>query len=219
MLFVDQIKKGVEIMLHPVKATKKGMGIVEGLVLYYKMSFIQVLWVTIVSLAIITLYGPATGVSLATSQVLSNVTALAFIGGVVSATVVWLAGSLLILLAVSALYQLIGLLLGGFKAEFSKTFSAFIYSASPAVVLSFLLVIPFVSSVIILVSILWLAAVLVIALSNLQGISILRSFGVFLISSIIIFIVVSAIAATFIFPFISSLLPQNAGIGSTIPTH
>ena len=85
----------------------------------------------------------------------------------------------------AAIFHLFGkILLRSFKNKFDATFTATMYATLPVILLYWLSPMPIVGAIALLISALWELLTLVLALSRQQGVSVLKSAGVILLSII-----------------------------------
>mgnify|MGYP001626395312 CR=1 FL=1 len=177
MIFIEEIKEGLNIMLHPQTATMKERSISQSILFYYKV--------------------------LAIPFIIYILTVFIFVGGVIGA---FLVGSSLLTFLVlmpimfffsAFLYQIFGKLFKLFKGGYNKTFTAVVYGYMPIIIFLWLDLIPIISFLPIIFEI-WGFVISIFALSNQQKTSKLAAFGVILITSIVIAIIVITIRLSII---------------------
>jgi hypothetical protein len=181
MIFVDEIKEGLNIMLHPQDATMKEKSISQSLLFYYK--------VLAIPLAIYIL------LSFAFARVASAGAFLAWFS-----LLAYLVLVPIMFFFSAFLYHIFGKLFKVFKEGYDKTFTAVIYGSIPTIIFIWLKPIPIVSFLSIIFEI-WGFIVAIFALSNQQKTSKLAAFGVILATGIVIAIIIILIG----FSIISSL--------------
>jgi len=179
MIIVDELKEGINIMLHPKSATQKKRKIGEALAFYYKMSIIPLILYII--LALVVLPNSAAGLSTLSAGLFSGMLAIF---------------SILILLIIipislfvdAFLYHIFGKLFKVFSNPYSNTFTATVYGLVPTILFYWLIPIPLGSLVLIIFEI-WAFIVMIFALANQQKTSALKAFAVIIVTAIIIGII------------------------------
>ncbi len=188
MIFVDDLKNAIDIIMHPGKSTSKKMKIVDSYKLYYKVSLIPaVIFVILAALA-----SSVIGSALTASGISAGAgTAALILFGLVFLWIIEPIG----LLVDAAILHLFGkFLLKTFKGTFDDTFAGFVYGQLPLislfwVALIFLLVSPVVALLIFILLALWSIVVAIIALANLNKTSRLVVIGTFVVEIVVILII------------------------------
>ena len=219
MTFTDNLRRAFDAMLHPGKATKKSMGIVEALKFYYKVMIIPLILGVIVSLA------------LNTANLVVGVAAVA--GILITFIVLFPLG---IIVDAGIYHVIMGKLFKIYKSDYSKPVSAFTYAIMPSV-LVYWIVGPLVSrngflgslgaaapvlgaaymvgAILSIIFSVWSFIVMVIALSNQLRMSRLKAFGSLLLEWLIVGVVavvlVSILAVAFVAPVVG-----GSGLSPTI---
>ncbi len=167
MIFADQIRKQIDVMLHPRKAIKEGMSIGDAFRYYYKVGIISMI-ITSVIVAGLSSWPYGLGVFV-------ELVALTPLGIIIEA----------------ALLQVIGYnLFRVFKGKFSDSLTAAVYSSSIFVLFSWLLLIPGINIVFIAIFAVWQFIVLIIGLAQVHKTTALTSFGIILVTCIILAVIV-----------------------------
>lgn len=181
MIFIDELRSGVSIILHPGKKSGRKMGVGDALRFYYKFSLMPA--VLLIIAAVIFPHGFFAMFGNAMS--LTYLASLGPLGAVVLAAVVaWVIEPIGMALG-AAIFHLFGkILLRSFKNKFDATFTATMYATLPVILLYWLSPMPIVGAIALLISALWELLTLVLALSRQQGVSVLKSAGVILLSII-----------------------------------
>ena len=185
MLFINEWKRAIKIMLHPASNAKKGMGIAGAIKFYYKLSLIP----GALAVILVALVSYLTGhVGVYTVIALLTPWILAPIGLLIDA--VWI--------------HLVGKLVGKFKKTYASTLTAYVYAEIPCLIiiwLSSLMVAMHAVGIYYMLLLLltlpfsiWSIIILVYALSNLQSISRLAALGVWLLAIVLIMVLVFMIA-------------------------
>jgi len=166
---IDDLKDAIDVMIHPTNYEYKTMSIREGIIKYYKVMLIPMILALIISVVFagnnIGVLGGAQGKIIAAVAVL----------------IIYIIGIPIELLISAFLVQLIsGSILKWSKGGFNATFSAYIYSIFPALligwlslvlILESLLVIILLGSLLVIIIALWSFILLLFALAKLQNIS------------------------------------------------
>lgn len=169
MIFIDEIKTQLDIMLHPGKISRE-MTIRDAILYYYKIGLFPFILTIILELGLgyhnsVSQLGPTT-IQLSTPLMI-GIDVLSFL---------ILAPA--ILLAVSGIFQFFGrVIFKKFTGSFNGVFTSVIYSTSVSLLFSWIEPIPLVKFLLIPIS-LWNFVVLIFSLSNLQKTSKLAALGV-----------------------------------------
>ncbi len=172
MIFVDQMKEGFSIMLHPTKANYENRSIGGALGFYYKFSLIP-----LVLYIIFSLFG-------------ANPIIFALIG-IFS---IWIAAPIGFFIT-ALLYHAFGKLFKAFKNPYQNTFSAMIYGVIPSIMFIWLQPIPVIGMITIIFDI-WAFIVMIFALARLQNVGALTAFGVIVVTGIVLFVIAFVIVFT-----------------------
>lgn len=188
MIFLDQIKAQLGIMVHPGARIKKGMKVGEALGYYYKTAVIPMVIFIILGLVFKNV-GSFSGLEAVVGA--GNSSFLVVLLGLF----IFLVLEPLGLLIDSAIFHLFGkYVFRKFRQDWSVTFTAMTYSVATVILFYWLSVIPVVGTFLLLVFSLWGLIVLIIGLSKLQKISGMASLGV-VIGTVVIVAVVALIIA------------------------
>lgn len=204
-MFVDDLRSGIDAITNPDKNTKKGMALGKSLSMYYKFIVIPMILLAI-----------ATFVAYSTKPVGTIGAGIAAVAVLFSLLILYP----VLLLIAAAIYHISGLVLGGFKKGYAATFTATTYSVFPPLLAAWIITLINAASVIVgvllyLVVGLWSLWVLIVALSNQQGVSKGRAFIVWLIPTIIIGIILVLIVGALALAIIgmnSTVLPSTAPV-------
>lgn len=182
MIFVDDLKMAINVMLHPDKATKS-WSVGGALGTYWKVAVIPM----ILSMIVAAIAASALA-SFGTLGAVGNVFAGWGIASVIVGTlVIYLIGLPISLLISAVFVQIVGKGLKVFKGGYAATVSALVYETMPYLVLSW---IPIIS----IIGYIWSIVVGVFAISNIQKTSKLMAFvawiGGAVLFGIIVFIIV-----------------------------
>jgi hypothetical protein len=170
MIFVDQMKEGLNIMLHPTEANYESHGIGGSLTFYYKLSLIPLILYIIFS-------------TLSTNPLFS------MLRGIIS---IWVVAPIGFFIA-SLLYHAIGKLFKAFKNPYQNTFSAMVYGVIPSIMFIWIQPIPIINLLVIIFEI-WAFIVMVFALAKLQSTKPLTAFGIIIATFVVIIILVAIFA-------------------------
>lgn len=186
MIFVDEMRKQLDVMLHPGSMIKKGMSFGGALRYYYKVVAIPMVVYIVLALILGStgmlhntgLLGPASG-------------SLYIVGtGILLFVVLEPIG----LFVDTAIFQFFGkYVFRKYKQGSNITFTAVTYAALASMLLYWLSLIPGAGLVIAIVLSIWSLVVLVIGLSKLQKISGKASLGVFIGSTVITIVIVMVV--------------------------
>lgn len=211
MLFVDDLKWAINVMLHPKDATNETMDSIGAFLKYYKASLIPVIiavifeillggflaatLVSIVHSAIGLLLGPVGGTSSYYGGLL--VDALGEFVGIFAVALLIVGTLFFVWVAVpvnfifwSLVYFIIGRwLLKVFKNEYDNTATAFVYSAAPFAVFAWVIVIPLLNLILVPLLVGWQFVILVYSLANQEAISKKMAGALILVTGIIGWIV------------------------------
>ncbi len=207
MIFVDDLKWAVDVMLHPSKMATRSWTVGNALVAYWKTAIIPMILAAILATV---LTGPAAS---QLTSMLGPLKSLAggLLGGVIiGAVIVEYLIFVPLGLLISALFiHAAGKLLGIFKGGgYATTFSGIIYGILPWLVLSW---IPFIS----IIGELWSIVVTVIALSNVQKTTKLMAFVAWVGGIIIAVIILAIVGVVLGAAFLTSL----TGLGGIPVAH
>jgi len=176
MIIVDELKEGVNIMLHPKSTTQKERKIGEALAFYYKISIIPLILYIILALVV-----PSTHARGLFAGLFSG----SLEGGILALLV-----TIPISLFVTAfLYHIFGKLFKVFSNPYSNTFTATVYGIVPTILFYWLSPVPLGSLVLIIFEI-WAFIVMILALANQQKTSALKAFAVIITPIVIILLIV-----------------------------
>ena len=191
----ERLEDGINVALHPEKATSVRRGVFDALEFYYYASAVPM----IAGAAAVVLLGVAIfGFSYFFFSSMPFYSIIAGAGMVVFvlALLALFVAYMWILVPLSffinaAIFQFFGrYVFRQFKREYSRTYSAIVYGSMPQTLLVFLLAIPFVN----LMVWLWGFVVLIVALSNQQKVSKARAFAVVMGSAVLLVLIALAFA-------------------------
>lgn len=215
MLFVDEIRTGINIMLHPTAATKGSKDIGGIFTYYYKLSFIPLVLMIIVMLALASLVGgimnkiPAIGGAFA---------ALGILGAIVlPIAILWVFMPIGFLVS-AGLLQIFGKLSKQFKADYAKTLNAVIYGAVPSVLFYWIFFVPLLGGAVNIIMSIWGLIVLIIALANQQRMGSFAALGVIILTAIVVGIIVGLVALAFSVAFLSGIASAINSSNFTVTT-
>ena len=189
----DRLEDGINVVLHPEKATSEKRGVFDALEFYYYASVVPM----IAGAAAVTLLGVAVfGFSyfFFSSMPFYSIIAGAGIVVFVLALLALFAAYMWILVPLSffinaAVFQFFGrYVFRQFKRGYSRTYSAVVYGSMPQTLLVFLLAVPFINFIVWL----WGLIVLVVALSNQQKVTKARAFAVVIGSALLLVLAIFA---------------------------
>lgn len=188
MIFVDDLKKAIDIIMHPGKSTAKKMKIVDSYKLYYKVSVVPAIIFVILA-------------TLATSVIASLFASIGISAGVATAALVllglvflWILAPIELLIDAAILHLFGKFLLKTFKGTFEDTFAGLVYGQLAVlslfwVALIFFLISPVLTLLILVLLALWGIVVMIIALANLNKTSRLAVIGTFVVEVVVILII------------------------------
>ncbi|MDE1860694.1 MAG: hypothetical protein KGH72_03160 [Candidatus Micrarchaeota archaeon] len=192
MMLIDDYKNIFNIMLHPGDATKKAMGVGDGIVFFWKSAAIPFILQLIEVILFASLFTAALGPLMMAAGSSSST------GGVVSgliagATVVFVVLLFVIIVPIAmiigaAIVYVIGKYLLGFKGDYANTFTGIVYGTAAVYALIW---IPFVS----IIGYLWGFIVEVIAVANQNKTDWVHSFVAIILLPVVLFIISIAAAA------------------------
>lgn len=199
MMIVDDIKFAIGVSLAPGQKATTSLGVVGALKLYYKVMLLPMLLSILLQALLNGLF------LLPTSLGVRGTAGITFVS-VAIVFAIYVIINPIILLLYAGVMHVIGRVLNLFQGGgYGVTFSANVYGALPGLLLSWIPLVSFLGA-------LWGIVVLILALSNLQKMSKLASFGVWLAATIIlvILLVVPAIILGAIFAL--GLLNPSTGL-------
>ncbi|MCL5112485.1 MAG: hypothetical protein M1500_02105 [Candidatus Marsarchaeota archaeon] len=220
MSYVDNMHRALDALLHPGKATKKSMGIVEALKFYYTIMIIPLILGIIISIV------------LNTSDIGIGVAAVV---GILLTFIVFF--PLGILVDAGIYHLIIGKLFKLYKGNYAKPVSAFTYAIMPSVLIYWLVgpltasngflgrfsaVTPSIGAAYLFGAILsvifgiWSIVVMIIALSNQLSISRLKALGTLLLEWFIVGVIAMVLTFIFAATFISTGLVGTGGLSPTL---
>lgn len=215
MLFIDEIRKGIDIMLHPSKATKESKDIGGIFTYYYKLSFIPLILMIIVLLALLSIIRSIIG---STSLIGSVFAGLGILGAILyPIAILWVLIPVGFLVS-AGLLQIFGKLVRQFKADYIKTLNAVIYGSVPLILFYWIFMVPLLGGIVEFIMAIWGLIVLIIALSNQQKIGNGASFGILILTGVVVGIIVGVIAIAFSVALFHSILPaiNSSAIVTTV---
>lgn len=196
MIFVDELKKAIDVMLLKDK-TPKAMGVGEALGFYYKATLIPMILTIIISVIVGTLaIGLISGVlsTVTQSSSVGSLFGLAGVGfGLIFVLFIVLTYWVITpigLLIEAAIYHVIGKLFRQFKEGYNATFNAMVYTAMISSVLLFLMFIPLLGIIIAIIASIWAFISIIIWIARFQKISGLMSFLILIVTWIIIYAII-----------------------------
>ncbi len=189
MIFVDEIKKEISIMLHPSKASSMSIG--QALSFYYKLAFIPFI------LSLILTYVLGNTIFPGWSSFVSESGWLAGLPLMLIRLLIDLVGFLVLfpisILIYAGLFHLFGkFLFKIYKSDYKDTVTGVIYALGANILVSWLIIIPIIGFITLIFS-LWSTIILILALAKLQKTSGLASFGVILGSILLTGIILAAV--------------------------
>ena len=202
-MFVEEMKEGLNIMLHPGMSTKKTLSVSEGLKYYYKLAIVPLILSIIVGIIVAVALPNVTP----SSNPLMAAYGLGSLGGVgliLASIIGLLVANPISMLIAAALLQLFGKhLFKAYKNDYEHTFTAYAKGGIvPSTMFYWLSGIPVIGLVFAVIFGVWSFVVAIIALANQQGISRWKSLGVMIgtavIIYIILFLVILGVAGLFI---------------------
>ena len=198
MIFVDEIKKEISMMLHPSKADSMSIG--QALSFYYKLAFIPLI-LSLILMILIYVLGNAIfpGPSLLVS---SHAFAFGWLVGlplVLILLLVVLVGFLVLfpisILLTAGIFHLFGkFLFKIYKSDYKDTVTGVMYASGANILVYWLIAIPILGSFIGIIFSIWSLIILILALAKLQKTSGLASFGVIFGSAVVIVIIVVVVS-------------------------
>lgn len=177
MIFISDLERNVEILLHPEAETKTRMDVVDAFVMYYKATLIPLILVILVEMLLSGYVAVTLGTLLAK---------IPFIGAIVGGILGLLASVLLVgatvmlvwifipvsLLIYALVYHVFGTYLFKlYKKDFSATATAVVYSAAPLILFFWVILIPVAGPLIYLIASGWSVIILLFSMANMQGIT------------------------------------------------
>ncbi len=215
MLFVDEIRTGINIMLHPTEATKGSKDIGGIFTYYYKLSFIPLVLMIIVMLALVSLIG---GIMNRISVIGSAFAGLGIFSAIVfPIAILWVFMPIGFLVS-AGLLQIFGKLSRQFKADYVKTLNAVIYGAVPSILFYWIFFVPLLGGIVNIIMAVWGLIVLIIALANQQKMSAFTALGVVILTAILIGIIAVIIGLAFSLTFLSGIAHINSSSNVTVTT-
>ena len=196
-MFVEEMKEGWNIMLHPGKATKKTLSVSEGLKYYYRLAIIPLV-ISIVIGAIAAAALPGLAGSASTNPLMSSygLGAIGGVGIIAAAIVGLLIANPIGMLISAALLQLFGKhLFKAYKNDYEHTFTAYAKGGIvPSTMFYWLSSLPVIGIAFAVIFGIWSFIVAIIALANQQGISRWKSLGVIIGTGVIVYIIIFLVA-------------------------
>ena len=211
MLFLDDTKWAIDVMLHPGKATTKTMDSIEAFIRYYKASFLPLLIAVAIEILLAGVLAAAVAALLNHALTLLVAPVISFspyYGNLLAAALAEIVGTLALVILIlgtiffawvavpinlffwSIVYFVIGRwLLKIFNTEYDNTATAFVYSAAPFAVFSWVIALPILGLVIVSLLVAWQFVILVYALANQHEITKKMAGLLILVTGILGFIV------------------------------
>lgn len=192
MSYLEELRFFWDLVWHPGKASKRKLDLGGAVKLYYKVALLP--FIAYVVLGAIAVMLGITAAAISPGSMFHSLggfaKSLAY-GFVLIRAIFLFFIALPLSIAVDALlYQLVGKwFLNAWKGNYEKTFSALVFALFPLLLLLWLSVIPFLSSIFIILAPIWSIVVLVIALSAQQNITRLNAVLVIILKLILIFVV------------------------------
>jgi len=189
-MFVEEMKEGLNIMLHPGMATKKTLGILEGLKYYYKLAVVPLILSIIVGV-IVAVALPNVSPSTNPLMAAYGLGALGGTGLILASIIGLLVANPIGMVISAALLQLFGKhLFKAYKNDYHHTFTAYAKGGVvPSTMFYWLSGIPVIGLVFAVIFGVWSFVVAIIALANQQGITRWKSLGVVIGTGVIIYII------------------------------
>jgi len=189
-MFVEEMKEGLNIMLHPGMATKKTLSVSEGLKYYYKLAIVPL----ILSIVVGIIVAAALPQVAPSSNPLMAAYGLGSLGGaglILASIIGLLVANPIGMLIGAALLQLFGKhLFKAYKNDYEHTFTAYAKGGIvPSTMFYWLSSIPVIGLVFSVIFAVWSFVVAIIALANQQGITRWKSLGVMVGTAVIIYII------------------------------
>ena len=184
MIFIDEIKEQLNVMLHPGSAIKS-RSVGDSLKYYYKLAFIPM----VLSLILVYIAGAALG------------SVMSFLGmsALSSSSIMLILGLILLLILVlepiglfinAAILQAIGgNLFKAFKGRYNDTFSAITYASCTGILFIWVLVVPLIGFLIFAILGVWSFIIEIIGIAKMQKVSRLAAFAIIIGAGIIVGIV------------------------------
>ncbi len=196
MLFIDDMKKGLHVLLHPRSLTD--MSISEAMKFYYKFSIIPFLLYLIVALAVVTKVPHASLPYLFLQFTKAYGFGLPGIYGQVITSILYILVAVpLSILINAALFHAIGkYVLKEFGEPIAKTVTAAMYTTLVNPLLLWLALLPYVGLAVYGIIIVWEIVILIFSLSTMQVVKLL------VIVEIIVIALAIIVALSYIFPYI-----------------
>lgn len=195
MIFVDELKKAIDVMLLK-NNDAKSMSVGGSLAFYYKASLIPLILNVILTVIMFVALGSVSGGLLGSAGSLLG-GAIGILAVVVIIFAYWIVIPLGLLID-AAIYYVIGRLIGVYKQGYDAAFNGVVYGVMPYIVLSFLAVIPLLGGIIGVIAGLWALVALVYWLSKMQKTSYVSTIVVLVIVLILIVILLLIIGASFL---------------------
>jgi hypothetical protein len=183
MIFVDDLKRGVDIALHPKREAGGKMTMGEAIRFYYKFSVIPTV-LFIISSAIFANSASAFAMPLKYFASYGAVGA-----ALLAAAMFWILEPLGMAID-AAIFHFFGkTVLKSFKNRYDATFTAMVYAILPALLLYWLTPIPIIGIAAIIAVVGWELIVLILALSRQQNVSAMRAVGVVLLATVVVLLI------------------------------
>lgn len=192
-MFIEEMREGWNIMLHPGKATKKTLSVSEGLKYYYKLAIVPLV-ITIIIGIVVAVAFPGISKTPSSNPLMSSYGAgsLGGAGIVVAAIIGLLVANPIGILISSALLQLFGKhLFKAYKNDYEHTFTAYAKGGIvPSTMFYWLSSLPVIGVAFAAIFGIWSFIVAIIALANQQGITRWKSLGVVIGTGVIVYIII-----------------------------
>ena len=208
--FWGYTKKALDIALHP-SSVNQSYGVGDAIAFYYKAALIPAIAAAVLGFVLLFAFG---SVALGIFGVFKDFGIASYapaLMGIIGA-VLGLAYVLLFIpigiIVDGAIYHFFAkTLFKLWKNDISKTITATMYAAFPAMLLMWAFFIPILGMVVAIVAGIWSFIILIISMARQQQVSGWRAFGGILISGIVLSIIVIAIGFIFLLPLLSSISP------------
>ena len=205
--FWGYTKKALDIALHP-SSVNQSYGVGDAIAFYYKAALIPAIAAAVLGFVLLFAFG---SLALGIFSVFKDFGIAAYapaLMGIIGA-VLGLAYVLLFIpigiIVDGAIYHFFAkTLFKLWKNDISKTITATMYAAFPAMLLMWAFFIPILGIVVAIVASVWSFIVLIISMARQQQVSGWRAFGGILISGIVLGIIMAALEFIFLLPVLSS---------------
>ncbi len=193
MIFVDDFKSAINLILHPSKGTAKTMNIGQSLAFFYKVSVIPAIIFILLGIFATSYVSSFLGMLPAPFSSIGAGAGIAILV-ILGLIFIWVVVPISLFVDAAILHLFGKFLLRQFKGDYSNTFAGYVYGEMPVISLFWLVFIlaiasPLLGILVFFLLALWSLVVGIIAIANQNKTSRLSVIGVIIVEIVVIFII------------------------------